>query len=424
VVARSGCPERERYPGRRRPSSPSRREAVGEAVRTAGSPPARVLVVVRRPSPQGGVMKVLVTGASGNLGTALRRRLQREDDVEVVGLVRRPPRQDGGVRWVEADLASPASVPVLERELADADAVVHLAWLLQPSHDEAVLRAVNVDGTRRVATAAAAAGVHLVHASSVGAYAPRATPVPDGAPVDGGAPVGGADPRDAVGEDWPTTGIESSSYSRHKVAAERVLDDVQRAHPEARIARMRPGLVLQADAGSEIGRYFIGALLPLSLVRRVALPVLPLPAEIVFQVVHADDVAEAVLRMLRTRAQGPFNLVTSPVVDRMDVAAALRVQRVPRLPVAVMRGLAAVTWRARLQPTEAGWVDLLTQVPLLSSALARAELGWEPRVQSQDALVELVDALASGRGTATPPLRPRRLLSSRKPPSSGSPGGG
>jgi len=363
-------------------------------------------------------MKVLVTGASGNLGTALRRRLQREDDVEVVGLVRRPPRQDGGVRWVEADLASPASVPVLERELADADAVVHLAWLLQPSHDEAVLRAVNVDGTRRVATAAAAAGVHLVHASSVGVYAPRTTPVPDGAPADG------ADPRDAVGEDWPATGIASSSYSRHKVAAERVLDDVQRATPDARIARMRPGLVLQGDAGSEIGRYFVGSLLPLSLVRRVVLPVLPLPEEVVFQVVHADDVAEAVLRMLRTRAQGPFNLVTSPVVDRMDVAAALRVQRVPRVPVAVMRALAAATWRARLQPTEAGWVDLLTQVPLLSSALARAELGWEPRVQSQDALVELVDGLSRGRGAATPPLRPRGLLSARRPPSEGSVGGG
>lgn len=363
-------------------------------------------------------MKVLVTGASGNLGTALRRRLQQEDDVEVVGLVRRPPQHDGGVRWVQADLASPASVPVLERELADADAVVHLAWLLQPSHDEPAMRAANVDGTRRVATAAAAAGVHLVHASSVGAYAPRARPVPDGTAVDG------APPQDAVGEDWPTTGIASSTYSRHKVAAERVLDDVQRAVPDARIARMRPGLVLQGDAGSEIGRYFLGGLLPLSLVRRVVLPVLPLPREVVFQVVHADDVAEAVHRMLRTRAQGPFNLVAAPVVDRMDVAAALRVQRVPRLPVGVMRALAAATWRTRLQPTEAGWVDLLTQVPLLSSALARAELGWEPQVPSREALVELVDGLSRGSGAPTPPLRPRGLLRSRRPPSEGSPGGG
>ncbi|MEJ5945057.1 NAD-dependent epimerase/dehydratase family protein [Pseudokineococcus basanitobsidens] len=357
-------------------------------------------------------MKVLVTGASGNVGTALRRRLAREDDVEVVGLVRRPPREDAGVRWVSADLASPSSVPVLERELEDADAVVHLAWRLQPSHDVAAMHAVNVDGTRRVATAAAAAGVHLVHASSVGAYAPRAVPVPDGTPADEGGP----DPRDAVGEDWPTTGIASSTYSRHKVAAERVLDEVQRSWPQARVARMRPGLVLQGDAGAEIGRYFLGGLVPASLVRRVLLPVLPLPEEAVFQVVHADDVAEAVLRMLRARATGPFNLVAGPVLGPMDVAQALQVQRVPRLPVAVLRGLAAVTWRARLQPTEAGWVDLLTQVPLLSSALARAELGWEPGVRADHALVELVEGLSAGRGAPTPPLVPRRGLAHRRSP--------
>lgn len=360
-------------------------------------------------------MKVLVTGASGNLGTALRRRLAREDDVEVVGLVRRPPEPSAGgrVRWVGADLASPASVPVLEREMADADAVVHLAWLLQPSRDEAALRAANVDGTRRVATAAATAGVHLVHASSVGAYAPRATPVPDGAEGPDGQP------RDAVGEDWPTTGVPTSLYSRQKVAAERVLDEVQRAVPGARVARLRPGLVLQGDAGSEIGRYFLGGLLPLSLLGRVALPVLPLPEEVVFQVVHADDVAEAVLRVLRTGAQGPFNLVAPPVVDRKDVAAAVRAQRVPRLPARALRALATVTWRARLQPTEAGWVDLLTQVPLLSSALARAELGWEPAVRAQDALTELVDGLGRGRGASTPPLRPRGAVRDRRPPSAG-----
>ncbi|MEJ5915506.1 NAD-dependent epimerase/dehydratase family protein [Pseudokineococcus sp. 1T1Z-3] len=357
-------------------------------------------------------MRVLVTGASGNVGTALRRRLLREDDVEVVGLVRRPPREAAGVRWVAADLATPASVPVLERELEGADAVVHLAWRLQPSHDEAAMRAVNVDGTRRVATAAAAAGVHLVHASSVGAYAPRATPVPDGRP----AGPGREDPRDAVGEDWPTTGVESSTYSRHKVAAERVLDELQRTHPQARVARMRPGLVLQADAGAEVGRYFLGGLLPLSLVRRVLLPALPLPEEVVFQVVHADDVADAVLAMLRRGATGPFNLVAGPVLGPLDVAAALRAQRVPRLPAAALRGLAAATWRARLQPTEPGWVDLLTQVPLLSSGLARAELGWVPQVRADSALVELLDGLSTGRGSATPPLAPRRRLRQRSSP--------
>ena len=54
----------------------------------------------------------------------------------------------------------------------DADAVVHLTWIVQPNHRQADLRAVNVGGSRRVHEAVAAAGVPiLVHASAFGAYA-------------------------------------------------------------------------------------------------------------------------------------------------------------------------------------------------------------------------------------------------------------
>jgi len=84
--------------------------------------------------------------------------------------------------------------------------VVHLAWLIQPSRDLAMLEATNVEGSRRVFAAAAAVGAGtLVHASSIGAYSPG--------PKD-----------DPVGEDHPTDGIPTSFYSRHKAAAERLLD--------------------------------------------------------------------------------------------------------------------------------------------------------------------------------------------------------
>src|SRR5215218_1783741 len=122
-------------------------------------------------------LKVAVTGASGNVGTALLRRLTDPASgvAEVRGLARRQPPDVApydGVRWYTADLADPASESTLRNFLGGVDAVVHLAWALQPGRHPDLLRRVNVDGTGRVASAAAAAGVdHVVHLSSLGAYA-------------------------------------------------------------------------------------------------------------------------------------------------------------------------------------------------------------------------------------------------------------
>ena len=158
-------------------------------------------------------LKVAVTGASGNVGTALLRRLTAPGSgvAEVRGLARRQPPDTApydAVTWYHADLGETASEQALTNLFENVDAVVHLAWALQPGREPDVLRRANVDGTRRVVRSAVAAGVqHVVHMSSLGAYAPG----------------GGARP---VTEDWPTTGIPSSQYSRQKSEAERVVREV------------------------------------------------------------------------------------------------------------------------------------------------------------------------------------------------------
>src|SRR3954451_11895476 len=167
---------------------------------------------------------VAVTGASGNVGTALLRRLAGSGVAEVRALARRQPPDLApydGVRWHLTDLGEVASERVLPEFLEGADAVVHLAWALQPGRHPEALRRVNVEGTRRVIRAAVAAGVgHVVHMSSLGAYAP-----------------GGGDRQ--VTEDWPTTGIPSSQYSRDKSDAERVVREVAGRHPETTLTVVR-----------------------------------------------------------------------------------------------------------------------------------------------------------------------------------------
>lgn len=347
-------------------------------------------------------MRVAVVGATGNVGTALLRRLHRQDAVtSVAGVSRRspglhpePPHDD--VDWLHLDIGESDSVDALTAHLHGADVVVHLAWQIQPGRDEARLWRTNVDGARHVAAAVAAAGVpHLVVASSVGAYSPG----PKDRPVD---------------ESWSTDGIASSSYSRHKVVVERLLDLFERQHPQVALARLRPGLVFQGAAAAEIARYFLGPLVPTGVLGRLHVPFLPLPRELEFQAVHADDVASAFWTVIRHRGTGAFNVAADPVLVPQALAEALGARGSRPLPLPVLRALAAATWRARLQPTHEGWLDLAARCPVMSSDRLRA-LGWAPAHSATDALAELLEGMRTGRGGPGPALQPRGMLAGRAP---------
>jgi UDP-glucose 4-epimerase len=338
---------------------------------------------------------IAVTGASGNLGTALLRRLTAPGSpvAEVRGLARRRPPAVAPydrVRWHLADLGEAASEQELARFLDGADAVVHLAWALQPGRRPDDLREVNVEGTRRVIRAAAAAGVEqFVHLSSIGAYAPGA--------------VG-----QRVTEDWPTTGIPSSQYSRDKSEAERVVREVAGRHPGMTLTVVRPTLVLQPEAGSEIGRYLLGPLV-YGAARLLPGPVarlLPLPLpELAVSFVHADDVADALERMLDRQAPGPFNLAAEPVRDAAAIARALGTVRVP-VPAFVLRTALQAAFTAHLVPTEPGWLDMGTRLPALDTTRARRLLDWAPFQRGDEVLPQFVAALGRGEGAPGPLLHP------------------
>jgi UDP-glucose 4-epimerase len=338
---------------------------------------------------------VAVTGASGNLGTALLRRLTAPETgvAEVRGLARRQPpaiAPYSKVRWHLADLGETDNEDVLAEFLDGVDAVVHLAWALQPGRRPHHLHRVNVDGTRRVVRAAAAAGVaHFVHMSSIGAYAPGA--------------VG-----QKVTEDWPTTGIPSAQYSRDKSEAERVVREVMARHPGTTLTVVRPTFVLQPEASSEIGRYFLGPLLfgATRLLPGAVARLLPLPLpEVALSFVHADDVADAVERMLDRRAPGPFNLAAEPLMNAGAIARALGTVRVP-VPALAVRTALHAAFSARLVPTEPGWVDIGTRMPALDSTRARKLLDWAPFQRGDEVLTQFVAALGLGVGAPGPLLRP------------------
>ena len=330
-------------------------------------------------------MRVVVVGASGNVGTSVIGALAAESRVEsIVGVCRRlPHRQFAKVEWRSADVVTSP----LDELFEGADAVVHLAWAIQPARDRETVRAINVDGSRRVFAAVAAAGVPaLVYASSVGAYAPG--------------------PKDRrVDESWPTTGIPTSFYSTHKAEVERLLDRFEVDHPEVRCVRLRPGLVFKREAASEVRRLFAGPLLPGTLVRPSLIPVVPAVQRLVVQAVHGDDLGQAYRLAVVQQARGAFNVAAEPALDPQELARLLDAHRLP-VSARVLRAAADLTFRLRVQPTEAGWLDIALGTPLMDISRAREELGWQPRVSAGDALLDLLSGLQSGAGMPTPPLEP------------------
>ena len=260
-------------------------------------------------------------------------------------------------------------------------------------------RRVNVEGSRRVFDAVVRAGVRsLVYASSVGAYSPG--------PKDRG-----------VDESWPTRGISSSFYSRHKAEVERLLDAVEREHPRLRVVRLRPGLIFKRAAASEIRRLFVGPFVPRWVFQSRLVPVVPDVPRLAVQAVHSDDVGEAYRLAALSDAHGAFNIAAEPVIDIPRVARLLGARTV-HTPPAVLRAGAAAAFALRLTPTEPGWLEMALSVPMMSTERAERVLGFVPRRSGEEALRELCDGLRDGAEGDTPtlarhasgPLRVREIL--------------
>ncbi|MCX5358961.1 SDR family oxidoreductase [Streptomyces sp. NBC_00124] len=335
--------------------------------------------------------RIVVTGATGNVGTSVVRLLSEDPEVgSVLGLARRipdwsPPKTD----WSAVDLSSQQAD--LAKEFAGADAVVHLAWAFQPTHDPAATWRTNVLGSIRVFEAVAAAGVPaLVHASSVGAYSPG--------PKD-----------EAVDESWPTHGWPDAAYCREKAYLERALDTFERDHAEVRVVRMRPAFLFKRESASEQRRIFGGRFLPGPLARPELLPFLPDIPGLRVQALHTDDAAEAYRLAVHSDLRGAFNLAAEPPVDAELLGEMLGVDRRVRLPRTAARSALAAAWGLHLLPASPHLFDAVLRLPLMDCTRARTELRWNPEHTANEVLEEFLKGFQQGAGASTDPLRGRKV---------------
>lgn len=296
-------------------------------------------------------MKVVVTGAAGQLGSLVLERLVAHPGIEqILALDLVPPRIPGSnIEYRMVDLKDPG----VERHLEGADALVHLAFVVaRPMHPD-LMRAVNVEGSRRLFEAAARHAVRkVVYASSVAAYG-----------LVSGHPV-------PLVETSARRRTPYLAYADHKWEVEDFLDAFEREHPETRVVRLRPGLLL----GRRIPH------VKESLLRRRILPVIRGAARP--PIVWDEDVADAAMIALTlSGARGAYNLVAADPVapERLVELAGFRGVPVPRGVVAVAQGVTRAFAKATQRTGAADWASAAQAEQVVSSERALRELEWRPR---------------------------------------------
>jgi nucleoside-diphosphate-sugar epimerase len=329
-------------------------------------------------------LTVAVTGPTGTFGHGLVPLLQADTRVErIVGIARRPfdPAAQGWTKmeYRQGDVRDEAA---LETAFADADVVVHLAFMITGTSDRATTRAINVDGTLNVFRAAAAAGAdRFVYASSVAAYGFHSdNPVP-------------------MAESWPTRPASRLFYAQEKAELEELLQAESAGHPELAMYLLRPPIVLGPNfvGGKEI---LPGPLAPLGRALADAvggLPVkLPAPvAAIPLQLIHEDDVGSALMQcVLAAGPPGAYNIAADDVVTAVDVARELGIAPIS-LPAGLVQGAAravAAIPTPPFLPPAAEWVEALSHPAIMDTRKAKEELGWTPAFTALESLRATLDS--------------------------------
>jgi UDP-glucose 4-epimerase len=324
-------------------------------------------------------VRYLITGGSGYIGSRLTEILGARDEVErIVNLDVRPPaRPRPKAEFVRGDVRDLAATrDVLERERPDA--LVHLAFLLNPIRDEARMYDIDVNGTETVLRAASEAGTQQVLVtSSATAY---------GAFPDNPKPIA---------EDWPVRGQPDFSYARHKAEADRLCQLWALEHPDRVMTIVRPCIVFGPNVDNYISRGWE---------KSSFMPIMDGVDE-EFQLVHEDDVVGAIAGLLDGKAGGAFNVAGDGSL-RWGESAQMIGLKTRQMSLKAVRRIYAVAWALHAPRVEAppGNLSFIRYPWVVSNEKLKAEIGWEPSADTREVFIETMRA----KGLMTTPPSPAR----------------
>lgn len=308
------------------------------------------------------LQRLAITGSSGYYGRKLIEHVRRESpSVQILGIDVVPPREAAPDEFFRADVQH----PVVRSALAEfqPDTVVHLAFVVNPTHDDREMHEINVGGTHNVfeAVRALRPARFLVSSSATayGAWPDNPIPIP---------------------EDWRLKAREKFQYAADKTAIEAALKDLAEELPDVAVSWTRPVIIAGKGVNNYLSRFVLN------------IPIIFLPdgEDVALHFVHEDDCAAATWEILRRNARGPFNIGPADHVPLTKLAR-LTNRRVLKVPFWTFKLATTIWWGLRLPVFDfpPSLHDFIRYPWVVSPARLQNELGFQFRYSSEQTLLEM-----------------------------------
>ncbi len=308
---------------------------------------------------------VAVTGASGYIGTRLLHQLEADPEVQkIVGVDVKSPRGEfSKLEFHRLDVRDPRIFELFQSK--GVKEVIHLAFIVNPLHDDALMHDIDVRGSKNVLDATAACEAeHLIVASSTSAF--------------GAFP----DNPDFLTENHPPRRQPNYTYASDKYEVEKLIEQFKVANPEIGVAVVRPCIVYGPNVDNYLSRFLL------------RLPFIPTTANALpeMQFVHEDDVALVFRKIYDQKSVGFFHAIGEGVVSVEEISRLLG-KRIINFPEKLIYPAIDILWKlhAPLIEGPSGMIDFIRYRWVASDHLTREALNHQPRYSSREVLEIMVE---------------------------------
>jgi UDP-glucose 4-epimerase len=300
-----------------------------------------------------------ITGAGGYIGQRLIAYLEDQDwCTRILGTdVKNPTIESSKLDFLNEDIRDPSLVDFWKDQ--GVTTLVHLAFVVDPMHDEKLMYDINVKGTLNILDICERLEIgHVIVASSGTAY--------------GAWP----DNPELIKEDDPIRVYPPTfNYAHHKGLIEGQCADFMARNPDVTFNIVRPCVVYGPNTDNYLSRIF----------DRMSVVSLIDGRDPLMQFVHEDDVAQLFSLLIEKKIPGAFNVAGDGPMQFSEVGAMIgkKTKKVPRW---LAYGMTWLMWRLHMPSAEGpeGLVDYMVYPWVLDTTRAKELLGWQPRYTTRE----------------------------------------